>query len=614
MARPLAASLFSVLALSILPFASPSRADHHQTWIEVRSPHFTVLSNAGEHEGRLTAQQFEEIRAMFEQRYPKFHVDTGKPTIIFALKNEDSLKMFIPSYGTNQTAMRLAGLYHLAHDRNYALVRTDVRKTSLFPYHTLYHEYTHAFIRLNYRGLPLWLNEGLAEFYGNTVIEGKDVKVGLVGEPQLRLLKENPLIPVSTLVAIDGSSPLFNTQDHSGIFYTESWAIVHYFMLSPDVPDKDVLNKYLANLSESDDPTEAAYKSFGDLSTLTSKLEAYAHQTTFGSKRMPLSLKVSEKDFTSRKLPPAEGLLAQAGYLLRANHLQEALEVLHEVEAIDPSVPGYHTEIGYYYLQAGDFERALKEFDLSLAADSNDLTAHLNTATALYRQFGYTLESTPKIRAHLEKVISLNSNFAPAYAFLSVANAQKPSPNYQRAFDAAVRASKLEPGNLAYYIDIGVVLLADGNFTEAGKLADQAMKTAFTPRDRSIVASFTKRVEAKASQAASSTAGGLAAAAGTQSAGALPKPPPPEPTHAEGRITEIICTHPPEVVLTLVTSSNSLLLRIKDVTKIEILEAQRPGETNPLECTSWKDRRAQVEFRLTPDRATKGEISRLTFE
>jgi len=613
MTRPRIARIFSILTALALLAGSRTLADHHETWVEVRSPHFTVLSNAGEHEGRLTAQQFEEIRGMFEQQYPKLRVDAGKPTVIFALKNEDSLKLFLPSYGTNQNAMKLGGLYRMAYDRNYALVRTDIRGQGPFPYHALYHEYTHAYFRLNYRGLPLWLNEGIAEFYGNTKIEGKEVKIGLVGEQQLRLLQNNALVPVSTLVTIDGTSPLYNTRDHSGIFYAESWAVVHYFMLAPEVREKDLLNKFLANLRESDDPIEAANQSFGDLNVLGSKLEAYAHQTKFGYGRLALSLKVSENDFTARTLTPAEGLLAQAGYLLRSNHLPEGLEILHQVEALDPKAPGYHTELGYYHLQKADFEKALQEFELALAADPEDLSAHLYTATALYRDFEYTEESTPKIRSHLEKVLALNSNFAPAYAFLSVAYTKKPTPNNQKAFDAALRASRLEPGNLAYYLDIGWAFLADGKFAEARKIADLARKTAFTPRDRTLVTIFTKRIDAKANQD-SPAPGGLPTDSEMQGTEAGRTAQVPESVHAEGNITELICGHPPEVVLTLATASDSLLLHIKDVTKVEILEGGEPGDASTQPCTSWKDRRVQVDFLPTPGGVTKGEIRRLSLE
>jgi tetratricopeptide (TPR) repeat protein len=613
MTRPRLARIFSILAALALLAGSRALADHHETWVEVRSPHFTVLSNAGEHEGRLTAEQFEEIRSMFEQRYPKLRVDAGKPTVIFALKNEDSLKLFLPSYGTNPNAMKLGGLYRMAYDRNYALVRTDIRGQGPFPYHALYHEYTHAYFRLNYRGLPLWLNEGLAEFYGNTKIEGKEVKIGLVGEQQLRLLQNNPLLPVSTLVTIDGTSPLYNTRDHSGIFYAESWAVVHYFMLAPEVHEENLLNKFLANLRESDDPIEAANQSFGDLNALGNKLEEYAHQTKFGYGRLALSVRVSENDFTARTLTPAEGLLAQAGYLLRSNHLPEGLEILHQVEARDPKAPGYHTELGYYHLQKADYEKALQEFELALAADPGDLSAHLYTATALYRESEYTEESTPKIRSELEKVLALNANFAPAYAFLSVAYTKKPSPNNQKALDAAVRASRMEPGNLAYYLDIGWAFLADGKFSEARKIADLARKTSSTPRERTLVTMFTKRIDAKATQA-SPASGGLMSESEMQGTEPTPTTPVPESVHAEGRITELICGHPPEVVLTLATASDSMLLHIKDVAKIEILAGREPSDASSLPCTSWKDRRAEVDFQSTPGGITKGEIRRLSLE
>src|SRR5262249_22459867 len=139
---------------------------------------------------------------------------------------EESLKLFLPGYGQNKGATKLAGLYRQASDKNFALIRTDVQGTGSNPYHVVYHEYAHGLFRLNYRGLPLWLDEGLAESGGNSSIDNRGARTGMADARQIRLLRQYPLLPISTLVSIDASSPLYNTQDHSGIFYAESWALV----------------------------------------------------------------------------------------------------------------------------------------------------------------------------------------------------------------------------------------------------------------------------------------------------------------------------------------------------------------------------------------------------
>src|SRR5205807_6281653 len=94
--RALALAASGILLICEVPAPSQARAEHHENWIEIKSPHFTVYSNAGEREGRRVAAQFEEIRAVFEQAFPKLRVDSGKSTILYALKNEDSLKLLIP--------------------------------------------------------------------------------------------------------------------------------------------------------------------------------------------------------------------------------------------------------------------------------------------------------------------------------------------------------------------------------------------------------------------------------------------------------------------------------------------------------------------------------------
>jgi hypothetical protein len=203
--------------------------DSGQNWVEVSSPHFSVISNAGAKEGGRVATQFEYIRAVFQTAFPDIRVDSGKPTIVFALKNEDSLKLFLPSYGLNNKEKRLAGIYHPGTSKNYALIRTDITGSAANPYHSLYHEYTHSLLRVNFRGLPLWLEEGLAEFYGNTAFDGKQVILGMADPNQLRILQRTSMIPIETLITADSGSPLYNAQEHSGTFYAESWAVVHLF-------------------------------------------------------------------------------------------------------------------------------------------------------------------------------------------------------------------------------------------------------------------------------------------------------------------------------------------------------------------------------------------------
>jgi Protein of unknown function (DUF1570) len=204
----------------------------------VRTPHFTVASNAGEKEARRIANQFEEIRAVFQSTFPKMRVDPGEPLIIIAVRNEDSLKVLLPDYWASKGRVHPAGIYISHSDESFAALRTDISGSAENPYHSLYHEYAHAIVRLNFSDLPVWLNEGIAEFFGNTVVDDRETDVGRVGREQLVLLNRTPLIPIEQLMNADIRSPLYNESNHASIFYAESWAIVHYLLLDPEATKK----------------------------------------------------------------------------------------------------------------------------------------------------------------------------------------------------------------------------------------------------------------------------------------------------------------------------------------------------------------------------------------
>ncbi|HWZ97013.1 MAG TPA: hypothetical protein VN025_04560 [Candidatus Dormibacteraeota bacterium] len=607
--RSLKAAFF--IFVGVLFSGLPVSADHFDNWVEIKAPHFIVISNAGEREGRRIAKQFEDVRGMFEQSFPKLRVDFGKPTIVFALKNEDSLKLLIPSYGQNKNAMKIAGLYKTSYDRNYAVIRTDVTGTGATEFHALYHEYAHGLFRLNYRGLPLWMDEGLAEYWGNSQIENKQANVGLVDARQIRILQQNRMLPVSTLITLDGSSPLYNTQDHAGIFYAQSWLMVHYFQNGEGMREKGLLNKFLTALQSTDDPIAAANQSFGDLKKLDEKLEWYSRQQTYTYQRVPLHLEISEKEFSARALSRAEAMVAQADYLLRSGHQGEAITLLHEAEGVDPKLPGLHDALGYYHFARADYANATKEYDEALALNPNDAMVYQYRANILLRQKGYKPETTPEIRTNLEKVISLQPDFAPAHAFLCIAYSQM-TETKSKALAEARRAAELEPGNLAYYIDIGKALLAEGKTDDARRVAERAQKVATLPRDRTMATLFLRQVEAKRNPSAAQTpTGETADTIPGETAAATPAA---QTSKLEGQISELLCGHPPEVLFTLSTGGQSTLLHVRDISKIEIRDAGQASTAAASPCAKWKDRKATIVYEATAQGTANGEVKSIELQ
>src|SRR5689334_13978332 len=67
-------------------------------WVEVKSAHFTVVTDAGEKSGRRTAWQFEQIRSALVQVWPWAKIDTGRPFLIFAARDESTLRTLAPQY------------------------------------------------------------------------------------------------------------------------------------------------------------------------------------------------------------------------------------------------------------------------------------------------------------------------------------------------------------------------------------------------------------------------------------------------------------------------------------------------------------------------------------
>src|SRR4051794_18968613 len=128
------ARLFVVLVC--FGFALPGFAGEPQ-WVEIRSPHFSVITDAGEHRGRDVAVRFEQMRVVFGNLLARAKVNTPIPLQIVAFRNNKELLQFSPIYKGKATKM--AGLFQGGNDRCFIMLDMSVED----PWQVVFHEYAH---------------------------------------------------------------------------------------------------------------------------------------------------------------------------------------------------------------------------------------------------------------------------------------------------------------------------------------------------------------------------------------------------------------------------------------------------------------------------------------
>src|SRR5579859_5201786 len=302
------------LLLPLFAAVLATARDKAENWIEVRSPHFTVVTNSNEKQGRHIADQFERMRSVFHVAFPKLQIDPGAPLIVLAIKDEKGFRALEPEAYLAKGSVKLGGLFLRASDKNYVLMRLDAEGEH--PYAIVYHEYTHLLLSKSAEFMPLWLNEGLAEFYQNTDIRDKEALLGQPSGDDILWLRQNRLLPLATLFTVDHNSPYYHEENKGSIFYAESWALTHYLKMKEFAEKTHHVSEYLELLSKQVDPVTAAARAFGDLKQLQQELDSYIHQTSgFRYLKMVTTTEVDDSAFKVQTLTGAQADAVRADFL-----------------------------------------------------------------------------------------------------------------------------------------------------------------------------------------------------------------------------------------------------------------------------------------------------------
>jgi len=472
-----AAALLSLVAPHFLLAAKPD------TWTKLRSPNFIVVTDAGEKSARRVAYQFETIRAVFRQFFNMQGSSSTPPVTIIAVKDEAGMKPLLPEYFETKGSMHPAGVYIGGAEKNYVVLRLDVSldREAYEPFEPVYHEYVHYLMRHMLSQLPIWLTEGLAEFYGNTRLEGKTVVVGAPSGSNLMVLRQHPLLPLPTLYAVNAASPYYHENNKASIFYAESWVLTHYLITRDWHERTRRLAQFVSQLEHGVAAEEAAKQTIGDAAALDAALETYIGHFSFTAARLDAPPEVDQASFTPEPLSSAEVLALQADFLMHDRHYAEARPMLEEALKQDPKLAAAYESMGQLYALQSKFDEATRWYSQAVAFNSQSYLAHYYYASNLLKG-KLDDELAAKAEVSLRTALKINPGFAPSYEALAFLLASR-NRQLQEARTLLLQAVALEPGNLHYRISMVHVLMQLDRADDALRVANLTASLAKTPEE-----------------------------------------------------------------------------------------------------------------------------------
>jgi Flp pilus assembly protein TadD len=274
----LAAGIRLGLATLVLAGAAMQPASA-ATWTRLRSQNFLFIGDAPESAIHRVARSLEQFRNVMALVLPGAPQTSPVPPVVILFSSDRAFTPFKPRY-QGRPMENVGGYMHLSEDVTYIAMNAERSRRAVF------HEYTHFLIANTIGVVPPWLNEGLAEFYQMYEDAGGRAAIVRPSFAHLRLLQRNPLMPLNELLAVDQDSPHYNEGDRRGIFYAQSWALVHYLAVG-SASRAGQLSDYIDRLERGTSPGEAFRAAFkAEPGALDQELRNYLRNLPLRTLRM----------------------------------------------------------------------------------------------------------------------------------------------------------------------------------------------------------------------------------------------------------------------------------------------------------------------------------------
>jgi len=572
-------------------------------WVEVRSPNFSVITDAGDKRGRDVALHFEQMRSVFGTLMIKAHVNLSVPLQIVAFRSSKEMRQVAPIFNGKPT--ELAGLFQGGEDRSFIMLDMSVDN----PWSVVFHEYAHQLMdgNLSIRTDP-WFEEGFAEYFSSIEVDNKEARVGKIPEETYRVLQQTGMMRVADLFRVQQYSKTYNESgDHRSMFYAESSLVVHYLY------DNQLMLKlaeyFDARLNQKKPIEQAIQQAFGMTPEQFDKvLRNYLSSGRFKYYPIPTPSGIVAAQFTERPVNPADARAVLADIDAHSlDHHDRALGEFQDVLKMDPDNASALRGAGYAYLQRQDFEQAGEYFRRAAERDSKDPRVHYYNAMLMNRAGLASGAKSDEMKRELETAIALDPKLADAYSLLAWAQAFSGEP--EKGLTTMKKAVELSPRNETYQINLANIYMANRKVNEAIALlrglagsgnpqvasqANAVLAQAESFKERSK--SFRPQIEVRTSENVEAARDHAGMPEGKiEAAIEVEAPTPSTPVRfIKGKLAAVDCSAAPQALLSVVAGGRSLKLHVGDSRHLVLIGADE------FSC-DWKNKSVALNYRERQD-------------
>jgi tetratricopeptide (TPR) repeat protein len=328
-------------------FLIPDLHAAERPWHLLESSRFTIVSQLSEKDTRAWAAEFDEYVYVVNQRLSVNERFLKPLTIVLFARDRDfyPYKPFMP----DGTTRDVSGFF--ASRATWSVIglpggfgKKDTRQI-------IFHEGVHWVTDAHSEPMPPWMLEGLAEVYSTFRSKKGRVSWGYTIPDHMQTFRNESLLPLKTLLTTSIRDPLFNEITRTGVFYAQSWALVHYLTYGKSSKYENALVKFSRAANDGATIDDAFAYAFGaTFKEVENDLMNYVRRGSYFVVQQNLS-GYNPNGYTMRKALSEEVEIAFARLAMGANRHDLALEHARKAVEIAPENPAGYELLAWVTLE-----------------------------------------------------------------------------------------------------------------------------------------------------------------------------------------------------------------------------------------------------------------------